>query len=83
MMNSMLAPSRQASALRRPLRELWLQTVVRFSPAKAAAQVPAPKDPAREAAELRAMAWALPSSEGGFKADLLAAADRHENRSQR
>ena len=80
-MNTMLAFARQAAAPRRPLRELWLQTVVRFSPAKTPAM--AADDPAREAAELRAMAWALPSSEGGFKADLLAAADRHENHSQR
>ena len=37
-----------------------------------------PKTPVQEAAELRAMAWALPPGEARFAADLLAAADRHE-----
>jgi hypothetical protein len=61
----------------RPLRELWLLAVARFTPV--CAVTPAPGgDAAREAAELRAKAYALPSSEAGFKADLLAAADRHE-----
>lgn len=60
----------------RPWRELWQWTAARFGHRAATAQTPG--DPAREAARLRAMAWALPSTEGGFKADLLAAAERHE-----
>jgi hypothetical protein len=60
----------------RPLRELWLLAVARFTP-PTQAPAPAGRDAAKEAAELRAQAYALPSSEAGFKADLLAAADRH------
>ena len=43
--------------------------------ARAAAK---PRDPAREAAEVRALADSVRRTDRGFAADLYAAADRHE-----
>lgn len=39
---------------------------------------PRAKSPAREAQEVREMAWSYRQSDPGFAADLAAAADRHE-----
>ena len=41
-------------------------------------KIPAPRDPVREAAEVRAMAESVRGHDPRFAADLFAAADRHE-----
>ena len=44
------------------------------------AKKPVPRDPAREAAEVRTLAEGIRRTDPGFAADLFAAADRHELR---
>lgn len=71
-------------------RLAWKSLAARFTAAvrRLAAMPPAPadeapEDRAREAAATREMAYRYLSTDRGFAADLLAAADRHERGGQR
>lgn len=55
----------------------WLKATLQHLLAKPPAR-PLPRDPVREAAEVRALAESVRHSDPGFASDLFAAADRHE-----
>ena len=56
----------------------WLAAAVRRLVERAAAPVPAPRDRAREAEEVRALASTYCDTDPRFADDLYAAAERHE-----
>ncbi len=62
-------------------RGTWLAAMTRWLALRATAAA-APADRAREAEEVRAMAFALRDTDPRFADDLFAAADRHERAQQ-
>ena len=56
----------------------WLKTALKRLLASAPGK-PTPRDPVREAAEVRTLAESIRSHDPRFAADLFAAADRHES----